>query len=342
MLYGNVSRGHEVNPLLILGVMTFCTMDMGVGTLQIGTVTVEDDRVIVPVILGGDVGSGVSSLNFRLNYNPEILQPISTEAGAAAADAQKQVLSSAKEGEYVVVMMGMNQATVQSGEVARIALRQKNNGDGQAWGLNIGTPCLSSSTGEVIESEAIPYRDSARPSSDSDRPAPRPHRPDSRNDRPAGGSGTDVREPARQNVEGVAAGPGVAVPTVSGGGRELNAALKNVDAARARIATPVAHGNASVEPETVTAGAGQAASGVETGSSPGSGSAEPYDSAVSNETIELAAVTQPAAHPDATTGPAVAKEHDRSHAKTVFGGVAAAVAATLIISGVAMRKRLFY
>jgi len=137
---------------------------LATGTLQIGDVKVEANQVVIPVILGGDVGNGISAMDFRLNYNPEALQPVSASAGAAATRAEKQVMANAAtQGEFVVVMMGMNQTTCAPGEVAKVVMQRVGNADDATWGLDIRRPTLSAGDGTIIASEALPYSPAAKP-----------------------------------------------------------------------------------------------------------------------------------------------------------------------------------
>jgi len=94
------------------------------GTLRIGAPTVDADQYSLPIFLtGGD--QQVSALNFRLQYDPEVFRPVSANTGPAAQQSDKQVSANMPTpGEYVVVMMGLNQNTVQPGEVARVVLER--------------------------------------------------------------------------------------------------------------------------------------------------------------------------------------------------------------------------
>ena len=130
----------------------------GTGTLQISSPKVEGTQVTIPVMLGGDVGTGISALDFRLTYNPEVLRPVSASAGSAAASADKRVMANiSAPGEYIVVMMGMNQTTCTSGEVATVVMERVADSADSKWDLGIKRQTLSSLDGTVIASEALPY-----------------------------------------------------------------------------------------------------------------------------------------------------------------------------------------
>lgn len=147
--------------VLVTMLALMSAMAGAVGTLQIGEATVEDDKVIIPVILGGEVGDGVAALDFRLNYDAEALRPISALPGSAALGADKRVMgNSIKPGEYIVVMMEMNQTTCGLGEVARIVMQRTSDSQDGDWGLGITRPTLASLEGTVIRSRVIPYGNS--------------------------------------------------------------------------------------------------------------------------------------------------------------------------------------
>jgi len=148
-----MSRMWAVAAVLIISVEA-----LAAGTLQIAPPKVEGNQVTIPVVLGGDSANAVSALDFRLTYNPEFLRPISASAGTAAASADKRVMANVSApGEYIVVMMGMNQATCSSGEVAKIVMERVSDSRDADWGLGIARPTLSSLDGAVIASEALPY-----------------------------------------------------------------------------------------------------------------------------------------------------------------------------------------
>lgn len=94
------------------------------GVLQLGAPHRSGDTVSVPVRLEGAVSAGVSAMDFRLNYDPAVLQPVGIETGAAASAARKLVQANvATPGEYVVLMFGMNQDTITNGDIANINMR---------------------------------------------------------------------------------------------------------------------------------------------------------------------------------------------------------------------------
>lgn len=100
------------------------------GTLRIGDPVVDGDVIAVPVFLEGDVGDGVAALNFQFNYDSSIVEPQSINAGAAAQQAGKDVLTNMKEpGSYTVVLAGLNNAVLEAGEVISVILQRRSDAD---------------------------------------------------------------------------------------------------------------------------------------------------------------------------------------------------------------------
>jgi len=226
----------------ICSVVTLVLVQTGawaIGTLQLGEATIENNQVIVPVWLSGEVGGGVAALNFRLNYNPEYLRPLSAMAGTAAQGAGKQVFANAKDGEYIIVMVGMNETACSTGEVARIVLQQVGDGDTSQWGLGISNPGLASPDGEVIESRVAPQ--STKPE------AVKPGKPASSQNaaRVVAGKGP-AAEAAQANGEPAAGAVPAAAAVVTRGAvaeqrpglQQLAKALREADRVRAGIAGP--------------------------------------------------------------------------------------------------------
>lgn len=123
------------------------------GTLRVGVPQIEDDRVVLPVVLEGDTGGGVAALDFTLNYDPAVFTPVGAEASEAAQAARKQVESNeVSPGNYVVMMFGMNQTTVTSGEVASITLTKKSQPGTNQSEVSIDGTTFASIEGHEIES----------------------------------------------------------------------------------------------------------------------------------------------------------------------------------------------
>lgn len=234
--------------VIFLFLMSCSSVVFGGGTLQIGDVTVEQDQVVIPVLLGGNLSAGntgVASMNFRISYNADTLTPVSASPGAAAAGAQKQVMASAKDGEYTVVVMGMNQTVCSPGEVARIVM--KRTGADRTWGLNIGDACLSTPDGKVLECRTIPYdgkeadeNPSGRePAGENDKkpsiPAIKPDKP-----APEEGGAEHVQPPQQPSTtHGISAGGAPGAPViVESQPRQLAAALQDIRQTRQDIVTP--------------------------------------------------------------------------------------------------------
>ncbi len=92
-------------------------------------------------------------MDFRLNYDPEVLRPVSATAGAAAASAGKVVQTRVvSAGELAVLMMGMNQTTLDGGEVVRIKMEVLNETAG-ATELSVTRTTLASEEGTRLASQ---------------------------------------------------------------------------------------------------------------------------------------------------------------------------------------------
>lgn len=126
------------------------------GTLSLGTPTVQGSQYTFPVYLRGE-GEGVAALDFRLGYDPTVFSPVSVQPGPAALSAQKQVSSNVAEpGEYIVVLMGFNQNTVEPGAVAEVVLQKIGNPESGQSELLIAEPTMATSEGVEIDSAGTP------------------------------------------------------------------------------------------------------------------------------------------------------------------------------------------
>ena len=133
------------------GVLLFVSASSVAGTLRIGQPVVQGDQVTIPVLLEGDVAGGVAALSFQLNYDPSALEPRQASPGAAAQSAGKDVMTNVKEpGTYMVVMAGLNNGTLASGEVTNIVLERR--GDDASTNISITGATFASLQGDEIPS----------------------------------------------------------------------------------------------------------------------------------------------------------------------------------------------
>ncbi|HQH69417.1 MAG TPA: cohesin domain-containing protein, partial [Candidatus Hydrogenedentes bacterium] len=133
------------------GVLLFVSASSVAGTLRIGQPVVQGDQVTIPVLLEGDVAGGVAALSFQLNYDPSALEPRQASPGAAAQSAGKDVMTNVKEpGTYMVVMAGLNNGTLASGEVTNIVLERR--GDDASTNISITGTTFASLQGDEIPS----------------------------------------------------------------------------------------------------------------------------------------------------------------------------------------------
>lgn len=122
------------------------------GTLSLGKPTVESDRYVFPVMYRGEAGE-VAALDFRIDFDPAVFQPMSAEAGAAALAAGKQVSANAVEpGQLVVLMMGANRNTVAEGPIAYVAMRQIADPEDGVTRLTVSDTTFATSEGVEVPS----------------------------------------------------------------------------------------------------------------------------------------------------------------------------------------------
>ena len=100
------------------------TYSIHAGVLRLGEAALDGQLLTVPVILDDDSDGRVAGLDFSLNYDPAILEPLNVVAGPAATEAGKYVTASvAAPGRFVMVLHGVNQTTVDAGQILRIEMR---------------------------------------------------------------------------------------------------------------------------------------------------------------------------------------------------------------------------
>ncbi len=163
-------------PALILGALAL-SVSAEAGTLRIGTPSVQGDTITFPVVLEGDVGGGVSAANFRLQFDPNVLEPVSVSPGQAASAADKQVQSNLTDVGYNVVMMGLNRNAVPSGEIVQIVMRRVPGADVRSTDISITETTLSDPDAVAIpsrgSSETLRFDESAVEEPD-ETPEPQP------------------------------------------------------------------------------------------------------------------------------------------------------------------------
>jgi hypothetical protein len=143
------------------------------GTLRLGQPVVQGDNVTFPVILDGE---GVSTTNFHLRYDPNVFEPVAPQTGAAAADAAKDVNAHMPiEGQYNVIIFGLNRNTMASGEVAQIVMRRKPGADEAGTEVSITDVAMADPDATAIPSRGDTYRfGGENPQADPETDAPAP------------------------------------------------------------------------------------------------------------------------------------------------------------------------
>ena len=138
---------------MLIPVLTGAAPALG-GVLEISTPIVEETRLTFPVILGGDVGDGVSALDFRFNYDPSMFRLLLVSEGPAVIEADKRIEWSVPiPGECIVVMMGMNRTLCQPGELAQVVLQRVAEPGAGEYEFAVNQPTFASSDGKVISAE---------------------------------------------------------------------------------------------------------------------------------------------------------------------------------------------
>lgn len=248
------------------------------GTLRVGAPEINGTRVVLPVLLEGDVSNGVAAMDFVVQYDPAVFEPVSAEAGAAAVAARKQVQSSEiSPGNYVVLLFGMNQTTITGGQVANIVLNTKGQPAENQSAVTIEETTLSSVDGLEIPSSGSAQTvtfpppptdggddDAPDDGSDGDSPPPTDDdggAPQPDPDRPEPTQPTDPATPLfpsapagkpdsvdndSSRVAPIAVGaPGESAPMAGTAGRlaRLNEAAQRLDSARATLSAPTVDGD---------------------------------------------------------------------------------------------------
>jgi hypothetical protein len=146
------------------------------GTLRIGSPNVNADEVVVPIVLDNSTNDPVVSMNFRFNYDPAVLEPVSASEGAVATAADKGVHANVKTpGQYNVLLFGMNYNTLESGEVASIVMRKIAQPESGEVALSIGNTTFTDADAQQIPSEgsrgSVRLEESAQDEEADDTPA---------------------------------------------------------------------------------------------------------------------------------------------------------------------------
>jgi hypothetical protein len=144
----------HVNRIVVLVSMLTILPAWSQGVLNIGTPALDGNNVTVPVYLEGNIDQGVAALDFTLRYDPSVLAPNGVRAGDAALAADKGVqYNLTSPGNYVVMMFGLNQSTMDAGKVADVTFRRVNVAAGAETNLSIDGTTLASLAGQTIASQ---------------------------------------------------------------------------------------------------------------------------------------------------------------------------------------------
>lgn len=168
---------------IVVGGIVLAQLPANGGVLQFGQANIQGNNITVPVVLEGDVGSGVSAMDFTLTYDPDVLEPVRVTTGAAADAADKNVQFNLIEpGRCKVVMMGLNQGVVSGGEVATVVMRRVSS-DAASAELAVVDPTLAD-----LNATAIPSQGSTETLEFVGKPQDNDTTPDAQQDRPDSGN----------------------------------------------------------------------------------------------------------------------------------------------------------
>jgi len=124
------------------------------GSLIILDPTISGDTVTLPIHLEGNVLDGVAALDFQLSFDVTILQPVQTQPGEAATNAGKEVQARLlADGQYEVLMFGLERNAFAQGEVARITLNKLSDPKGGETPVTISNTKLATVSGSEIPSQ---------------------------------------------------------------------------------------------------------------------------------------------------------------------------------------------
>jgi hypothetical protein len=116
--------------------------------------TIGGNTVTLPIHLQGNVHDGVAALDFRLSFDTVILQPVQVQPGEAAANAGKEVQAHLlADGQYEVLMFGLERNALAQGEVARITLNKIGDPKDGETPVSIGNTKLATISGAEIPSQ---------------------------------------------------------------------------------------------------------------------------------------------------------------------------------------------
>ena len=78
--------------------LVFAAFSASAGQLLLGSPQVSGNDVAVPVTLTGDVQTGVAAMDFVLQYDPAVFEPVGADPGSAARAGKKSVFARRRQG----------------------------------------------------------------------------------------------------------------------------------------------------------------------------------------------------------------------------------------------------
>lgn len=221
---------RRVTLLAISACAIFPALATWAGDVSLGAPSVANNQVTFPVSIGGDMGTGVSALDFRFHYDPAVFRPVSVDAGSAAVDADKRIEWNVRTpGECVVVMMGMNQTLCQAGEVAQVVLQRLGEAAAGDYSFSIARPTLASAEGDVIDAKGTEgtYSFEAPPKNDNPDSANKPSGDEASNPGAGTRPGDSGVRPSTPPPDGQGVAGGNSSAGLGRGGNEPGGAVSN-------------------------------------------------------------------------------------------------------------------
>lgn len=331
------------------------------GTLALAPPAVAGTQYTFPVELRG-AGGQVSALDFRVQFDPQVFQPVSANLGPAALAANKMISSNyAAPGEYVVVMMGLNQAALPAGQVATVVMQRVAAEATGSTRLDIVDPTLATPDGAElpVSGTGVSVKlgdgdDTTAEGEDPSTPAPEGAQDDT--DTPAGPENDAPTPPGAPNPAAPGnTGPkpallGPAAPPMAASGAPDPVAGIDGTAARATeknsgLAMPIVLGSAVPEAGTTALGAAQAGAPAAGNAGEMAANAENPVSAAPRQTVALSSTTlesgrdetrgKPVAAASAVTG---GDSQPEGTGQAITLALAGALAALLLAGAFLLRK----
>jgi hypothetical protein len=124
------------------------------GRLQFGTAQPDGEYLLIPINLSGDNGPGVSTIDFNVRYDPAVFEPSGVSKGPSATAADKNVsVNKRSDGDYKVLIVGLNQNTMENGEIATLVLKKIDSPQASSSNLRIVNTTFAAANADPVPSQ---------------------------------------------------------------------------------------------------------------------------------------------------------------------------------------------